>query len=102
MSDTYDTNAILQILDSDGSGYIDKEKLQSTCPHLSPLEIDRIFNDFDKDHDNRIYLNELIQSNDYPRELPKQNAMVAQCNNTDENMTHTQINEIFNGLAWYE
>jgi hypothetical protein len=42
MNDTYDTNAILQILDSDGSGYIDKEKLQSTCPHLSPLEIDTI------------------------------------------------------------
>jgi Ca2+-binding EF-hand superfamily protein len=92
---------LYQLIDSSGNGYIDKEKLQHLCPHLSQLEIDTIFNDFDKDHDNRIYLKELLQSNNYPRELYKQNTSNYQCN-IKENMTQTQVNEVFNTLAWYE
>ncbi|CAF0926404.1 unnamed protein product [Adineta steineri] len=87
------------MLNSDGSGYIDKEKLHHLCPHLSSLEIDTIFNDFDNDHDNRICLKELLQSNNYPYELSKQNVFNHDYK-TKNIVTHTQINEIFNSLNW--
>ncbi len=55
----------------------------------------------DKDHDDRICLKDFIQSNAYPGELFKQNRIDYQYN-IEENMTQTQVNEIFNTLAWYE
>jgi hypothetical protein len=115
MGDTNDINKIFQIVDSDGSGFLDKEKLQHICPNLSPSEIDIIFNDLDTDHDNRISLNEfthgfkeLIQSNDNHRTAYK-NKLTKSENTTDKeeedlstNMTQMQINEVFNNLSWYE
>ena len=99
MVDSDDRNALYQMLDSDENGYIDKEKLHELCPHLSHLEIDSIFNDFDQDHDNRICLKELLQSTDYPRKFRKQNTANYHLN-TAGNMTHTQIKEVFDGLPW--
>jgi Ca2+-binding EF-hand superfamily protein len=99
MGDVDDINMLFQTVDSNENGYIDKEKLQRLCPHLSQVEIDTIFNDFDKDHDNRICLKELIQSNEYSSALYKQNAVDYQYN-TEENMAHIQISEIFNNLPW--
>jgi len=101
MGNIDDINMLFQINDSNENGFIDKEKLQRLCPHLSPLEIDTIFNNFDKDHNNRIYLKEIMQSNDYSCEQHQQNVIDYQCN-TKENMSQTQVNEIFNTLAWYE
>jgi Ca2+-binding EF-hand superfamily protein len=80
MVDIADINTLFQMIDSDENGYIDKEKLQQLCPHLSPREIDTIFH-------------HLLQSN-------KQTTIDYQLN-TQENMTQTQIKEVFNNLAWY-
>ena len=101
MVDIDEINTLFQMIDSDENGYIDKEKLQQFCPHLSQVEINTIFNDFDQDHNNRIYLKELLQSNVHPGKLNKQNAIDYQCD-TKEKMTHTQIKEVFNSLPWYE
>jgi Ca2+-binding EF-hand superfamily protein len=112
MGDTDDINKIFQIVDSDGSGYLDKEKLQHICPHLSASEIETIFNDLDTDHDNRISLNEfthgfkeLIQPTNNRRSLNKKklinhdNAFDAEEDLTTD-MTQIQINEVFNNLSW--
>ncbi len=93
MVDIADINTLFQMIDSDENGYIDKEKLQQLCPHLSPREIDTIFHHFDDDHDNRICLKQLLQSS-------KQTTIDYQLN-IQENMTQTQIKEVFNNLAWY-
>jgi Ca2+-binding EF-hand superfamily protein len=97
MGDIDDINTFFQAADLDRNGYIDKEKLQRICPHLTLAEIDTIFHDLGKGHDNRIYLKELIQS----PELDKQNVSDYECNK-EERMTQKQINEIFNTLTWYE
>jgi hypothetical protein len=76
MGDFTDINTLSQTVDFDGSDYINKEKIQSVCPHLSSLEIDTVYNGFDQDHGKTF--------------------------DVDEHMTHTQISEIFNNLAWYE
>jgi Ca2+-binding EF-hand superfamily protein len=115
MGDSDDINKIFQIVDSDGSGYLNKEKLQLVCPHLSSSEIDMIFNDLDTDHDNRISLNEfthgfkeLIKPKDHQQSLNKKK-LVNQENTIDKdeddlttNMTQIQINEVFNNMSWYE
>ena len=115
MSDTDDINKIFQIVDSDGSGYLNKEKLQHICPHLSPSEIDVIFDDLDTDHDNRISLKEfthgfkeLIKPNENRRALYKkkltnqETAADKEEEDLTTNMTQTQLNEVFNNLPWYE
>jgi Ca2+-binding EF-hand superfamily protein len=115
MDDTDDINKIFQIVDSDGSGYLNKEKFQHICPHLSPSEIDIIFNDLDIDHDNRISLKEfthgfkeLIKTNDNYRSLNNKK-LINHENDIDKeeedlstHMTQIQINEVFNHLSWYE
>ena len=115
MADKDDINKFFQIVDSDGSGYLNKEKLQHICPHLSSSEIDVIFNDLDTDQDNRISLTEfthgfkeLIQPNDKHRTLYK-NKLTNHENTTDKeeedlttHMTQMQINEVFNNLSWYD
>ncbi len=116
MGDTDDINQFFQIVDSDGSGYLNKEKLQHICPHLSPTDIDVIFNDLDTDHDNRISLNEftrgfkeLITPNNNHQLLNKKK-LLNQDNIIDKeekedlttNMTQIQLNEVFNNLSWYK
>lgn len=108
-----DIDQIFQIVDSDGSGYLNKEKLQLVCPHLSAVEIDIIFDDLDTDHDNRISLTEftqgfqqLIQPSDKQhslttRRLINQDSLMDKENeDLTVNMTQTQINEVFNHLPW--
>lgn len=115
MDATNDINEIFQIVDSDGSGYLDKEKLQRICPHLSPSEIDIIFNDLDTNHDNRISLKEftlgfkeLVKPNESKSRFPskklmiRDNAMDKDDEDITKDMTQTQINEVFNNLSWYE
>jgi Ca2+-binding EF-hand superfamily protein len=116
MGDTDDINKFFQIVDSDGSGYLNKAKLQHICPHLSSSEIDIIFNDLDTDHDNRISLNEfthgfkeLITPNNNHRLLNKKK-LINQDNIIDKeeeenlttHMTQIQLNEVFNKLSWYK
>ena len=113
MDDSDDINTIFRILDSDGSGFLNREKLQLVCPHLSASEIDIIFNDLDTDHDNRISLKEfthgfkeLIQPNDNQAVLKKQKSIdQGSTNEKDDenlttNLTQVQINEVFNNLSW--
>jgi len=113
MGDIDDIDKIFQIVDSDGSGYLSKEKLQRICPHLSPSEIDVIFNDLDSDHDNRISLKEfthgfkeLIKSNDnrhssYKKKLMNhENAIDKEEEDLTTDMTPIQINEVFSNLSW--
>jgi hypothetical protein len=120
MGDIDDIDKIFQIVDSDGSGYLSKEKLQRICPHLSPSEIDIIFNDLDTDRDNRVSLKEfthgfkeLIKPNDNHRllntkKLINQKNIIGKEEIEDldltTNMTHiqTQINEVFNSISWYD
>ncbi|CAF2747200.1 unnamed protein product [Rotaria sp. Silwood2] len=115
MSDIDDINEIFRIVDSDGSGYLNKEKLQHICPHLSPSEIDIIFNDLDTDHDNRVSLKEftngfkeLIKPDDNDRLLHKKklinydNAIDKDEEDLTTDMAQVQINEVFNNLSWYE
>ena len=113
MAEADDINRIFQIVDSDGSGYLDKEKLHRICPHLSAEEIDAIFEDLDTDHDNRISLNEFTlgftelgrpsgsnqrSSSKQKAVLPKHAFDIEEDLNTD--MTSTQIHEIFSSLSW--
>ncbi|CAF0929123.1 unnamed protein product [Rotaria sordida] len=115
MGDTDDINEIFRIVDSDGSGYLDKEKLQRICPHLSSSEIDIIFNDLDTDHDNRISLKEftngfkeLIKPNDNERLLRKkklinyENVIDKDEDDLTTEVAQTQINEVFNNLSCQE
>lgn len=116
MNGTDDINKIFQIVDSDGSGYLDKDKLQCICPHLSSTEIDIIFTDLDTDHDNRISLEEftngfkhLIKPNNNHCLLNKTDLINSTNSNDKEeggdltaHMTQIQINEVFNHLSWYE
>lgn len=108
-----DIDQIFQIVDSDGSGYLNKEKLQLVCPHLSSTEIDLIFDDLDKDHDNRISLTEfthgfqqLIVPHQNQVSLTKKklinsdNFLEKDNDELTVNMTQTQINEVFNHLSW--
>lgn len=113
MAEADDINKIFQIVDSDGSGYLDKEKLHRICPHLSSGEIDDIFQDLDTDHDNRISLKEFTlgftelgqptgsshrSSNKQKATHQKRAFDIEEDFNT--NMTPTQINEIFSSLSW--
>lgn len=115
MDDIDDISEIFQIVDSDGSGYLDKEKLHRICPHLSPSEIDIIFNDLDTDHDNRINLKEftngfkqLIKPTHVEHTIHKKkliNSATAIDKDDDDlstDLTQVQINEVFNNLSWYE
>ncbi|CAF0765198.1 unnamed protein product [Adineta ricciae] len=118
MDDTDDIAEIFQLVDSDGSGYLNKDKLHSICPHLSSAEIDVIFNDLDTDHDNRISFAEftsgfkdLIKSNDNHRSLYKkkllnhENALDNDDDGEEDLTSHTtqiQINEVFNNLSCQE
>ena len=105
-----DIDEIFQIVDSDRSGYLNKEKLQLVCPHLSSTEIDLIFDDLDKDHDNRISLKEftqgfqqLIEPHQNQQSLTKNKLINFFDKKPDDltvNMTQTQINEVFNHLSW--
>ncbi|CAF1932013.1 unnamed protein product [Rotaria magnacalcarata] len=112
MGDTDNINEIFQIVDSDGSGYLNKEKLQRICPHLSPSDIDIIFTDLDTDHDNRISLKEftngfkeLIQPSHSKYAISKtkltnrDNAIDKEEEEEEENLTTditpVQINEAF-------
>lgn len=90
-------NTFLQMIDTDGDGYIDRTKLQRLCPHLSSSEIETIFQELDHDQDNRICLKELLQ----PDELNRHNSTDFQ-SNTNEHMTQTQIQQVFNNLSWYD
>ena len=114
MGDTDDINEIFRIVDSDGSGYLNKEKLQCICPYLSPSEIDIIFNDLDTDHDNRISLKEfthgfkeVIEPRDR-RNLLNDKELINYENSLDKkedsptNIGQIQINEVFYNLSWYE
>ncbi|CAF0805275.1 unnamed protein product [Adineta steineri] len=85
-----DINKIFQQADSDGTGYLNKEKLQNICPHLSSSEIEIIFRDLDTDHDNRISLAEFTRGF---KELIKGN---------DTDMMQLQLNEVFNNLSCQE
>jgi Ca2+-binding EF-hand superfamily protein len=114
MNDTDDISKIFQIVDSDGSGYLNKEKLQLVCPHLSSSEIDIIFNDLDTNHDNRICLKEftqgfkeLIQPLDDNQHLLKTKKFIKQDSTIDKddddlttNMNQIQINQVLNNLSW--
>ncbi|CAF3325668.1 unnamed protein product [Rotaria socialis] len=119
MGDTDNINEIFQIVDSDGSGYLNKEKLQRICPHLSPSDIDIIFTDLDIDHDNRISLKEftngfkeLIQPSHNNHAICKNklinhdNAIDKEEEEEEENLTTditpVQINEVFNNLSCQE
>ncbi|CAF0728602.1 unnamed protein product [Rotaria sp. Silwood1] len=115
MNDIDDINEIFRIVDSDGSGYLNKEKLQHICPHLSPSEIEIIFNDLDTDHDNRISLKEftngfkeLIKPNDNNCLLRKKKLTNYDSTiDKDEedlttNIAQVQINEVFNNLSCQE
>ncbi|CAF1333581.1 unnamed protein product [Rotaria magnacalcarata] len=119
MGDTDNINEIFQIVDSDGSGYLNKEKLQRICPHLSPSDIDIIFTDLDTDHDNRISLKEftngfkeLIQPSHSKYAISKtkltnrDNAIDKEEEEEEENLTTditpVQINEVFNNLSCQE
>ncbi|CAF3316880.1 unnamed protein product [Rotaria socialis] len=119
MGDTDNINEIFQIVDSDGSGYLNKEKLQRICPHLSPSDIDIIFTDLDIDHDNRISLKEftngfkeLIQPSHNNHAICKNklinhdNAIGKEEEEEEENLTTditpVQINEVFNNLSCQE
>ena len=109
-----DINTIFDIVDSDGSGYLDREKLHRICPHLSLAEIDAIFDDLDTDHDNRISLTEftqgfkeLIQPADEPhvaprRKLLNQGRVFDMEEDVTADATPLQINEVFSNLSWYE
>lgn len=113
MDDSDEIARIFQLVDTDGSGYLDQEKLHRICPHLSLAEIDVIFNDLDTDHDNRVSLaefthgfKELIKPNDDRRVLYRKK-LVGHDNAVDKDeedltthTTQTQINEVFNHLAW--
>ncbi|CAF3667932.1 unnamed protein product [Rotaria socialis] len=120
MGDTDNINEIFQIVDSDGSGYLNKEKLQRICPHLSPSDIDIIFTDLDIDHDNRISLKEftngfkeLIQPSHNNHAICK-NKLINHDNAIDKeeeeeeeenlttDITPVQINEVFNNLSCQE
>ncbi len=101
MGDMDDRNTLFPIDDSDENGYIDKEKLQRLCPHLSPLEIDEIFDQIDQDHDNRIYFKELLQSHDYLHSLHQEN-VTEQPYRIAENMAQIPINTTLTNLPWYE
>ncbi|CAF1443182.1 unnamed protein product [Adineta ricciae] len=90
MGNTDDMNTIFQMLNTDGTGYINRNKLQQACPNLTPLEVDTIFDEFDIDRDNRISLQELLGLNDHLHQTK-----------TKDIVTHVQLNEIFNDLAWY-
>ena len=114
MNDTDDISKIFQIVDSDGSGYLNKEKLQLVCPHLSSSEIDIIFNDLDTNQDNRISLKEftegfkeLIQPDDDNQHSLKKKKFINQESVTDKddddlttNTTQIQINQVLNNLSW--
>lgn len=113
MDDTDDISKIFQIVDSDGSGYLNKEKLQLVCPHLSSSEIDIIFNDLDTNCDNRISLKEftqgfkeLIQPNDNQLSFKKKkftnqnNIIEKDEDDLTTNMTQIQINQVLNNLSW--
>lgn len=111
---TDDINRIFDIVDSDGSGYLDREKLHRICPHLSIAEIDAIFDDLDTDHDNRISLTEftqgfkeLIQPADEPHvaqrgKLVNQERIFDVEEDATAGTTPRQINEVFSNLSWYE
>ena len=106
MNDTDDISQIFQLVDSDGSGYLNKEKLQLVCPHLSPSEIEVIFNDLDTNHDDRICLKEftqgfrdLIQPKENRSSL-KQTKSLNQDELDEENLTTNQINQVLNNLSW--
>lgn len=105
-----DIDQIFQIVDSDRSGYLNKEKLQLVCPHLSSAEIDIIFDDLDTDHDNRISLKEFTQGfqqliqpsgKQHSNRLSNSDNLLEKENEElTVNMTQTQINEVFNHLSW--
>ena len=113
-SNNDDINTIFGIVDSDGSGYLDREKLHRICPHLSTAEIDAIFDDLDTDHDNRISLTEftqgfreLIQPADEPhaaqrKKLVNQDRIFDMEEDVTTDATPKQINEVFSNLSWYE
>lgn len=101
MGDTDEINQIFRIVDSDGSGYLDRNKLQLVCPHLSSTEIDLIFNDLDADHDNRISLKEFTVGFKYLCST-KTNHDSSSDENLTKNLTQTQISEVFNNLSWYD
>ena len=108
MTDNADINKIFQIVDSDGSGYLDREKLRRICPNLSSTEIDAIFDDLDTNRDNRISLKEftlgfnaLIPSTQIKSSLSNKSKRFF--NGDDDltsDMTPVQINEIFSSLSW--
>ena len=108
MTDAADINKIFQIVDSDGSGFLDRDKLRRICPQLSATEIDAIFDDLDTNHDNRISLKEftsgfntLIPSAHNVSPGPKKSKHVL---DPDEeltsDMTPVQINDVFSSLSW--
>jgi len=101
MGDTDEINQIFRIVDSDGSGYLDRNKLQLVCPHLSSTEIDLIFNDLDADHDNRISLKEFTVGFKYLCST-KTNNDSSSDENLTKNLTQTQISEVFNNLSCQE
>ena len=108
MTDAADINKIFQIVDSDGSGYLDREKLRRICPHLSATEIDAIFDDLDTNHDNRISLKEFTLG--FNALLPPAHSASPVQNKSkhaldlDEDltsdMTPVQINDVFSSLSW--
>ena len=96
MVDINDMNTLFRSVDPDGSGFIDKDKLQRICPHLSSADIDTIFEHFDSDHDNRLTVNDLLQAADNSPFLSKGNDT-----HSERHMdTDDVANEVFNQLHW--
>lgn len=104
MATVDDLNRIFEIVDSDGSGYLDKEKLRRICPQLSTTEIDAIFDDLDADQDQRISLKEFTEGFQENRQttekLVAQNVLLNGEDHLETSMTPAQLNEIFTSLSW--
>ncbi|CAM4868918.1 unnamed protein product [Rotaria socialis] len=97
MGDTDNINEIFQIVDSDGSGYLNKEKLQHHDNRISLKEFTNGFKELiQPSHNNHaICKNKLINhDNAIDKEEEEENLT------TD--ITPVQINEVFNNLSWYE
>ena len=92
MTEFDDLNQIFRIADSDGTGFLDKEKLHRICPHLSQTEVEEIFRDFDTNRDHRISFKEFAKG--YEKYLqPTENRFQTE-------MTPIEMSEVFNNLSW--
>lgn len=59
MMDQHDLHELFMLCDTNNSGYIEKEELQSIVPHLDSQAVDELLQELDEDGDGRISLAEL-------------------------------------------